>query len=71
MSYNLVLDEPVGSDIVEEHAGLNFIIDKELYETSNGFTINSFKQNGMTYYRIIPEVQNPDGGGCGSCTSCG
>lgn len=71
MSYNLVLDEPVGSDLVEAHAGLNFIVDKTLLETSHGFTVNSFKRNGLTYYRITPDAQTPDSGGCASCSSCG
>jgi len=71
MSYNLVLDEPVNSDLVEEHSGLNFVIEKSLYESSKGFTIDSVKKNGLTYYKILPNAENTDGGGCASCSSCG
>jgi len=71
MSYNLVLDEPVDSDLVEEHDGLHFIIEKSLYENSQGFTINSVKRDGMTYYKILPNTESKEGGGCSSCSSCG
>lgn len=71
MSYNLVLDEPANSDLVEEHSGLQFIMDKALYESSQGFKIDSVKQNGMTYYKVLPEVEPTNGGGCSSCSSCG
>ena len=72
MSYNLVLDEPVNSDLVEEHSGLNFVIEKTLYESSQGFKVDSVKRDGMTYYKIVPKTENADGGGgCASCSSCG
>jgi hypothetical protein len=71
MSYNLVLDEPVKSDLVEEHGGLNFVIEKSLYERSQGFKVVSIKRNGMSYYQIAPNVEPQDGGGCASCSSCG
>lgn len=71
MSYNLVLDEPVNSDLVEEKDGLNFVINKAMLESSQGFTISSVKRNGLTYYKIIPKVESPSDGGCSSCSSCG
>lgn len=71
MSYNLVLDEPVGSDLVEEHGGLHFVIEKRLYESSQGFLIDSVKRDGLTFYKVIPNAENTDGGGCASCSSCG
>lgn len=71
MSYNLVLDGPVNSDLVEEHSGLNFVIDKSLFESSEGFTIDSVKRNGLTYYKIQPNAEPTDGGGCATCSSCG
>jgi hypothetical protein len=71
MSYNLVLDEPVDNDLVEEKNGLKFIINKAMFESSNGFSISSVKRNGLIYYKIMPNVESPSGGGCSSCSSCG
>ncbi|MEA4925657.1 MAG: hypothetical protein VB084_10130 [Syntrophomonadaceae bacterium] len=71
MSYNLVLDEPVNNDLVEEQSGLKFIVDQALYDSSQGFTISSVKQNGLTYYRVLPQVEVTHEGGCSACPSCG
>ena len=71
MSYNLVLDEPVNSDLVEEHGGLYFVIEKSLYAISQGFSIDSVKRDGLTYYKVIPNAETSDGAGCASCSSCG
>lgn len=71
MSYNLVLDEPVNNDLVEEHNGLHFVIEKSLYESSQGFLIDSVKRDGLTYYKIQPNAEATEGGGCASCSSCG
>lgn len=70
MSFGLVLDEPEENDLVEEHHGINFIVNDSLYETYRGFSINSEDRNGLTYYRIKPENAILDGGGCSSCSSC-
>jgi Fe-S cluster assembly iron-binding protein IscA len=71
MSYNLVLDEPVADDLVEEHDGLHFVIEKALYESSQGFKVDSVQRYGVNYYMIAPNVESEDAGGCSSCTSCG
>ena len=71
MSYNLVLDEPVDSDLVEEHSGLNFVIEKSLFESAQGFKVNSVKREGMIFYKIAPNAEPEDSGGCASCSSCG
>ena len=71
MSFNLVLDEPVDRDLVEEHDGIHFVINDSLYEMYQGFTIDSVKSNGLTYYKIRPGREMDDSGGCASCTSCG
>ncbi|MDD4801576.1 MAG: hypothetical protein PHF24_01355 [Syntrophomonas sp.] len=70
MSYNLVLDEPAKNDKVEEHDGLHFVIDNNLLEMSQGFTISSIQQGGQTYFNIIPEKESASDAGCSSCNSC-
>ncbi len=69
MSFNLVLDEPRERDLVEEHDGLSFVVQKSLNESYQGFTIKSVKRNGFTYYSIAPGKE--DAAGCGGCSSCG
>ena len=70
MSFNLVLDEPAERDLVEEHDGINFVVQKSLHDMYQGFAINSVKRNGFTYYSIMPGKQD-SAAGCGGCTSCG
>ncbi|MDD4775026.1 MAG: hypothetical protein PHG75_00835 [Syntrophomonas sp.] len=70
MSFGLVLDEPADSDLVQEHDGIKFVVKPDLYESFQGFTIDSVKQNGFTYYSIIPGKQDT-AGGCSTCSSCG
>ena len=57
MSYNLVLDEPAENDKVEEHDGLHFVVEDNLFEMSKGFTISSFQQKGQNYFKILPEKE--------------
>lgn len=71
MSYNLVLDEPVKTDKVEEHDGLHFIVDDALLEMSKGFTVSSFKEQDQTFFKVLPEKEPADTGGCSTCSSCG
>jgi Fe-S cluster assembly iron-binding protein IscA len=71
MAYNLVLDEPAKDDKVEEHDGLHFVVEDNLLEMSKGFTISSSQQDGQTYFKILPEKEAADSGGCSSCSSCG
>lgn len=71
MSFNLVLDEPRERDLVEEHDGLNFVVQKSLNDSFQGFTINSVKKNGFTYYSITPGKEDYAAGGCEGCSNCG
>jgi Fe-S cluster assembly iron-binding protein IscA len=71
MSYNLVLDEPAKKDKVEEHDGLHFVVEENLYEMTKGFSISSLQQDGQTYFKILPEKEAEGSGGCSSCPSCG
>lgn len=71
MSFNLVLDEPVESDKVEEHEGLNFIVEDKIYDEFGPFTLVSKKQGTDVYLEITPAKQPEQGGGCTACPSCG
>jgi len=70
MSFGLVLDEPADSDLVEEHDEIKFVVKQSLHEMFQGFTIDSVKQNGFTYYSIVPGKQDTTGG-CSTRSSCG
>lgn len=71
MSFNLVLDEPAESDKVEEHEGLNFVIENKIYDDFGPFTLSSTKQGSQVYLQLKAAQQPEPGGGCDSCSSCG
>ena len=66
----MALDEPTENDLVQEVAGLKFVVSKMIHQIYKGFTIQSVKAGTQTMLRITPSVPD-EGGGCSSCTSCG
>ena len=70
MSFDLVLDEPGAQDTVEEHEGINFIVESNIVDKYGPFDVKSFKRGNQTYLDIN-SAQNNDGGGCDSCSTCG
>lgn len=71
MAFNLVLDEPAADDKVEEHDGLKFVVENELYDRFGPFILTSIKQGEQTFLQLRAEKQPANGGGCDSCSSCG
>ncbi|HWQ76754.1 MAG TPA: hypothetical protein VN441_15720 [Syntrophomonas sp.] len=57
---------------MEEHEGLNFIVQNDLVDTYGSFSLETFQQGSQTYLQLVPErAPVSDGGACGSCSSCG
>jgi hypothetical protein len=71
MSFNLVLDEPVEGDKVEEHDGLQFAVENNVFDSFGPFTLSTIRQDGQIYFQIAAAKQPEGGGGCDSCSSCG
>lgn len=69
MAFNLVLDEPAEGDKVEEHQGIKFAVESNIYDNYGPFVLTSVKHDGQVYLQLKGEKQT-DGGGCDSCTSC-
>lgn len=69
MAFNLVLDEPVEGDKVEEHQGIKFSVESDIYDKFGPFHLTSMRHGGQVFLQLRGEKQN-DGGGCGSCSSC-
>ena len=63
---SLALDDVREDDVTQEDAGYTFCIDKELWDTIEGATINVSPLG----FLVTPEKPLPSFGGCG-CTSCG
>ncbi len=70
MSFNLVLDGPVEGDKVEEHDGLQFTVENNVFDSFGPFTLSSIREDGQLYFQIVAAKQT-GGGGCDSCSSCG
>ncbi|HWP97359.1 MAG TPA: hypothetical protein VN426_10980 [Syntrophomonadaceae bacterium] len=71
MSFNLVLDEPVEGDKVEEHEGLQFVVESGLYDSLGPFTLTSIRRGKQLFFQIDAAKQSGESAGCDSCTSCG
>lgn len=71
MSFNLVLDGPAEGDRVEEHDGLNFVVESGLFEQFGPFILSSFKSGSQVFLQLKGEKQASFSGGCDSCSSCG
>jgi Fe-S cluster assembly iron-binding protein IscA len=63
----MALDEPSDMDKVEKVEDIQFVVDNDLCNIYQGFTIESVKQDDQILFRITPAVQQSS---CGSCSSC-
>ena len=71
MSFNLVLDEPAAGDKVEEHEGLKFTIEPNVYDKFGPFALSTVKHGQQTFLQLKGAKTSDDGGGCSTCSSCG
>jgi len=69
MAFNLVLDEPAEGDKVEEHQGIKFTVDNDIYDKYGPFLLTSIRHGEQVFLQLRGEKQL-DGGGCDSCSSC-
>ena len=63
---SLALDEVREDDVTQESAGYTFCIDKELWTSLGGVSIDVTAMG----FLVVPEIPLPNTGGCG-CPSCG
>lgn len=70
--FGLMVDEASEQDVTETVKELNFIVEKELIEEYEGFTILSDEENGGMGMALKPLRVDESAGGCASCGSgCG
>lgn len=67
--FGLMVDEPTETDVTETVNELNFVIEKELIEEYEGFTILSDEENGGGGMSLKPLRMDESAGGCSSCAS--
>ena len=67
--FGLMVDEPSETDVSETVKELNFVIEKELIEEYEGFTILSDEENGGGGMSLKPLRVVESEGGCSSCAS--
>lgn len=65
--FGLMVDEPTENDKTETVNELNFIMEKELVEEYEGFTILSDEENGGGGMSLRPMRLEEAAGGCSSC----
>lgn len=66
--FGLMVDDITDTDITETVKDLNFIVEKELIEEYEGFTILSDEENGNGGMALRP-VKMQESGGCSTCAS--
>lgn len=66
--FGLMVDEVSETDVTETVKDLNFIVERELIEEYEGFTILSDEENGHGGMALRP-MRIQEAGGCSTCAS--
>lgn len=63
--FNIVLDEQKETDVAEKIQDITFLIDKNIVNDFEGFTITCAAENGRGL--LLEPNKKPEGGGCSGC----
>ncbi len=70
MTFNLVLDGPAEGDQVEEHDGIRFAVENDIFNQFGPFVLTSIRSGPQVFLQLKGEKQPAFSGGCDSCSSC-